>query len=258
MTSSVTDASGTGAPRAPAGCFLTTHWSVVLTAGRSDTSRSQVALEKLCRAYWYPLYAYVRRRGYSVEDAQDLTQEFFSRVLEHQWLARADQAKGRFRTFLLTAMERFLANEWDKVRALKRGGGQPNIPIQFETAETRYGVDPADTRTPEQAFEYRWAVALLAEVVSQLEEEFRARKQIETFTALKPCLLGDRCSQPYADLAAKLGMDEGTVKVAVHRFRQRYRELLRAEIANTVSLPDEVDAEMHHLFNVLVRRNSPG
>jgi RNA polymerase sigma factor (sigma-70 family) len=258
MSSSVTDPSGTGAPRGPAGCFLTTHWSVVLTAGRSDTPRSQAALEKLCRAYWFPLCAYVRRRGHSVEDAQDLTQEFFARVLEHQWLARADQAKGRFRTFLLTAMERFLANEWDKVRALKRGGGQPHIPIQFETAETRYGIEPGDTRTPEQAFEYRWALTLLEEVVTQLEEEFRARKQLETFTALKPCLLGDRRLQPYAELATKLRMDEGAVKVAVHRLRQRYRELLRAEIANTVSLPEEVDAEMHHLFNVLVRRNSPG
>ena len=128
--------SGTETPRVPAGCFLTTHWSVVLTAGSKDTTRAQAALEKLCRAYWYPLYAYVRRRGHSVEDAQDLTQEFFARVLERHWLARADQAKGRFRTFLLTAMERFLANEWDKVRALKRGGGQQQHP-----ASTRYGGD---------------------------------------------------------------------------------------------------------------------
>jgi RNA polymerase sigma factor (sigma-70 family) len=240
-------------PRAPAGCFVTTHWSVVLTAGRSETTRAHAALEKLCGAYWFPLYAYVRRRGYSVEDAQDLTQEFFARVLEHQWLARADQAKGRFRTFLLTAMERFLANEWDKVRALKRGGGQRNIPIQLDTAETRYGVDPADTGTPEQAFEYRWALTLLDEVIGQLEAEYRVRDQAELFTALKPCLVGDRASQPYAELAAALEMEEGTVKVTVHRLRQRYRELLRAEIANTVAAPGEVDAEMRHLFNVLTR-----
>jgi RNA polymerase sigma-70 factor (ECF subfamily) len=240
-------------PPAPAGCFVTTHWSVVVTAGHSDTQRAQAAIEKLCRAYWFPLYAYVRRRGHSVEDAQDLTQEFFARVLEHNWLARADQAKGRFRTFLLTAMERFLANEWDKMRALKRGGGQRNIPIQLDTAETRYGVDPADTRTPEQAFEYRWALTLLDEVVSQLEAEFRAEGRADLFASLKPCLVGDRASQPYAELAAKLGMEEGAVKVAVHRLRQRYRELLRAEIANTVASPGEVDAEMHHLFNVLTR-----
>ena len=170
--------------RVPAGCFLTTHWSVVLTAGRNDTPRAEAALEKLCRAYSYPLYAYVRRRGHSVEDAQDLTQEFFARVLERHWLARADQAKGRFRTFLLTAMQRFLANEWDKVRALKRGGGQSHIPLQLDTAETRYGVEPVDTQTPEQVFEYRWALALLDEVVGQLEAEFRVRDQADLFAAV--------------------------------------------------------------------------
>jgi len=253
MTSTDPETAGTERPRAPAGCFPPTHWSVVVAAGRSDTTRAHAALEKLCRAYWFPLYAYARRRGYSVEDAQDLTQEFFARVLEHQWLARADQAKGRFRTFLLTAMERFLANEWDKVRAQKRGGGQRNIPIQLDTAETRYGVELADTRTPEQAFEYRWALALLDEVVGELEAEFRARDQADVFAALKPCLVGDRAAQPYVELAARLGMEEGAVKVAVHRMRQRYRELLRAEIANTVDSPGEVDAEMRHLFNVLAR-----
>jgi RNA polymerase sigma-70 factor (ECF subfamily) len=245
--------SDTETPRAPAGCFLTTHWSVVLTAGSSDTTRAQTALERLCRAYWFPLYAYVRRRGHSVEDAQDLTQAFFARVLEQHWLARADQAKGRFRTFLLTAMERFLANEWDKVRALKRGGGHRNIPIQLDTAETRYGVEPVDTRTPEQAFEYRWALTLLDEVVNQLEAEMRARDQADLFAILKSCLVGDGASQPYAELAVKLGVEEGAIKVVVHRLRQRYRELLRAEIANTVASPGEVDAEMHHLFNVLSR-----
>jgi RNA polymerase sigma-70 factor (ECF subfamily) len=207
----------------------------------------------LCQNYWPPLYAYIRHCGFDPHHAKDLTQEFFARVLEHHWLARADQAKGRFRTFLLTAMERFLANEWDKVRALKRGGGQRNIPIQVDSAETRYGVEPADTRTPEQAFEYRWALALLDEVVSQLEAEFRARDQAELFAALKPCLVGDRASQPYVELARKLDMEAGAVKVAVHRLRQRYRELLRAEIANTVASPGEVDAEMRHLFNVLTR-----
>jgi RNA polymerase sigma-70 factor (ECF subfamily) len=238
-------------PAGRAAAFVTTRWSVVLAAGRSDTTRAQAALEKLCRAYWYPLYAYARRRGYTVEDAQDLTQEFFARVLEHHWLARADQAKGRFRTFLLTAMERFLANEWAKVRALKRGGGRRNIPIQLDTAETRYGVEPADTRTPEQSFEQQWALSLLEEVVNQLEAEFRARNQADLFAVLKPCLVGQRESQPYAELAANLGMEEGAVKVAVHRLRQRYRELLRAEISNTVASPGEVDAEMRHLFNVL-------
>jgi RNA polymerase sigma factor (sigma-70 family) len=253
MTSNESHSSSAATPQAPVGCFVTTHWSVVLTAGRRDSTQAKGALEKLCRAYWYPLYAYVRRRGYSVEDAQDLTQAFFARVLERNWLARADQTKGRFRTFLLTAMERFLANEWDKVRAQKRGGGVRNIPIQLDTAETRYGVEPVDLSTPEQAFEYRWALTLLDEVVSQLEAEFGARDQAALFATLKPCLVGERASQPYAELAAKLGMEEGAVKVAVHRLRQRYRELLRAEIANTVASAAEVDEEMRHLFNVLAR-----
>ena len=233
--------------------FLATRWSVVLAARDKASPGCAQALETLCRTYWYPLYAYVRRRGHTVENAQDLTQEFFARVLEHHWLARADQAKGRFRTFLLTAMDRFLANEWAKIRTLKRGGGRKDIPIQLDTAETRYGVEPADTRTPEQTFEYRWALTLLNEVVSQLESEYRARDQAALFAQLKPCLVGDRAAQPYADLAAGLGMEEGAVRVAVHRLRQRYRELLRTEIASTVASPGEVDAEMHHLFKVLAR-----
>jgi RNA polymerase sigma-70 factor (ECF subfamily) len=234
--------------------FPVTQWTVVLAAGGTPSPESAAALERLCSAYWYPLYAFVRRSGHSPPDAEDLTQEFFARVLERHWVARADQSKGRFRTFLLTAMKRFLANEWDKARALKRGGGQRNVPIQVDTAETRYGVEPADTRTPEQAFEYRWAVALLDEVVKQLEAEFQEQGQAASFAALKPCLVGDGASQPYAELAAMLGLGEGAVKVAVHRLRQRYRELLRAEIANTVASTEEVDAEMRHLFNVLSGR----
>ena len=233
--------------------FVTTRWSVVLAASHHDNEMTEAALARLCETYWYPLYAYARRRGYSAEDAQDLTQDFFARLLRRNWLADADQSKGRFRTFLLTAMERFLANEWDKARALKRGGGRPSIPLQLDTAETRYGIEPADMHTPEQAFEYRWALALLDEVVRQLETEFQRRGQAELFKALKPCLLGDGSTQPYAQLGSALGMEEGAVKVAVHRLRQRYRELLRAEIANTVAAPGEVDAEMRHLFQVLAR-----
>jgi RNA polymerase sigma-70 factor (ECF subfamily) len=225
---------------------------VVLAASHNDDRMTEAALARLCKTYWYPLYAYVRRRGYSVEDAQDLTQEFFARILGRHWLADADQSKGRFRTFLLTAMERFLANEWDKARALKRGGGQPSIPLQLDTAETRYGIEPADQHTPEQAFEYRWALTLLDEVVRQLGTEFQRRGQAELFNVLKPCLVGDGSEQPYAQLASTLGMEEGAIKVAVHRLRKRYRELLRAEIANTVA-PGEVEAEMRHLFQVLAR-----
>lgn len=248
------ESSSGNAPSSGRGVFATTRWTVVLTAGRSDTVRAQEALARLCESYWYPLYVYVRRRGHSPHDAQDLTQEFFARLLEHDWLSRADQAKGRFRTFLLTMMERFLANEWDKVRALKRGGGQRFVPVQFSEAETRYGAEPADCRTPEQDFERRWAVTLLDSVLQRLEEEFRTQGKGEMFAALQPCLVGDREMLPYQDLGRQLGLSEGAVKVAVHRLRHRYRELLREEIANTVASAEEVDAEMHHLFSVLAGR----
>ena len=231
--------------------FVTTHWSVVLTARRSDTTRAQAALCRLCQAYWYPLYAYVRRRGYQAHDAQDLTQEFFARLLAQNWLAQADRDRGRFRTFLLAALSHFLANEWDKARAQKRGGGVQIVPLQLDTAETRYGHEPADPLTPEQSFERRWALALLDEVLKRLGQEHAAAGTEKLFDLLKPCLVGDRQAQPYAALAAELGMTEGAVKMAVHRLRQRYRQLLREEIANTVADPVEVTEEMHHLFAVL-------
>jgi RNA polymerase sigma-70 factor (ECF subfamily) len=247
-----TTSTGIEPPLRPA--FVTTHWSVVVSAVRSDTTQSRNALEQLCRVYWYPLYAYVRRRGHSPEDAQDLTQEFFARLLERNWLARADQARGRFRTFLLVAMERFLANEWDKARALKRGGGMPTLPLQLDTAETRYGAEPADPRTPEQSFERRWAIALLDEVLHRLDTEHQAEGKAAQFAALKPCLVGSRDSLPYEQIAQATGLSESAVKVAVHRLRQRYRELLRTEIANTVTSAGDVDIEMRHLFNVLAGR----
>jgi RNA polymerase sigma factor (sigma-70 family) len=231
--------------------FVTTHWSVVLTAARSDTTRACAALEKLCQTYWYPLYAYVRRRGHSPEDAQDLTQEFFTRLLERNWVGRADQQKGRFRSFLLSAMNHFLADEWDKARAQKRGGGVMPVPLQFDTAETRYGHEPSDSVTPEQNYERRWVLTLLDKVLCRLRSEYEQEGRAELFTALHPCLVGDRTDQPYAGLAAKLGVSEGTVKSAVHRLRQRYRQLLRDEIAQTVAEPGEVDEELRHLFAVL-------
>ncbi|MBE0541233.1 MAG: RNA polymerase sigma factor [Verrucomicrobia bacterium] len=231
--------------------FVTTHWSVVLTAGRNDTTRAHAALAKLCQTYWYPLYAYVRRRGQSPEDAQDLTQEFFARLLEKNWVGNADQTKGRFRSFLLSAMNHFLADEWDKARAQKRGGGVPLVPLQFETAETRYGVEPTDSATPERTFERRWALTLLEEVLNHLRAEYEQEGKADLFTTLHPCLVGERTAQPYAELATKMGVNEGTVKSAVHRLRQRYRQLLRDEIANTVAGADEVDEELRHLFAVL-------
>ena len=203
--------------------FLTTHWSVVLSAGDKDSPRSAEALEKLCQAYWYPLYAYVRRRGYSPEDAQDLTQEFFARLLDRNAVATVSPDKGRFRSFLLASMNHFLADEWDKARAQKRGGGQAPLPLQFDTAETRYGHEPADQVTPEQSFERRWALTLLDTVLNRLRATYEQEGRAELFAALNPCLVGDRTAQPYAELAVKLGVSEGTVKSAVHRLRQRYR-----------------------------------
>lgn len=253
-TSSQADETGTtstGIEPPQQSAFVTTHWSVVVTAGRSDTTRAQDALAKLCQTYWFPLYIYVRRRGHSPEDAQDLTQEFFARLLEHNWVKAADQAKGRFRSFLLSAMNCFLADEWDKARAQKRGGGVPLVPLQFDTAETRYGVEPADNVTPERSFERRWALTLLEEVLKRLQAKYEAEGKADLFAALNPCLVGERTSQPYVELAAKLGMNEGAVKSAVHRLRQRYRQLLRDQIAQTVADPAEVDEELRHLFAVL-------
>ena len=223
----------------------------MLTAGRSDTTRAHAALANLCQTYWYPLYAYVRRRGHSPEDAQDLTQAFFARLLERNWVGQADQQKGRFRSFLLSTMNHFLADEWDKARAQKRGGGILPVPLQFDTAETRYGHEPADNVTPEQNYERRWALTLLDKVLQRLRSEYEQEGKAELFAALHPCLVGDRTAQPYAELAVTLGVSEGAVKSAVHRLRQRYRQLLHDEIAQTVANPDEVNEELRHLFAVL-------
>ncbi len=248
-TPSETASPENNAPRRPA--FVTTHWSVVLTAGASDTTCARAALENLCQTYWYPLYAYVRRRGHSPEDAQDLTQAFFARLLERNWVGQADRQKGRFRSFLLSALNHFLADEWDKARAQKRGGGVAPLPLEFDAAETRYSHEPADNVTPEHNYERRWALTLLDEVLRRLRSDYEQEGKTELFAALHPCLVGDRSAQPYAELAAKLGVAEGTVKAAVHRLRRRYRQLLRDEIGQTVAEPGEVDEELRHLFAVL-------
>ncbi len=234
--------------------FLTTHWSVVLSAQEKGSPQSSAALEKLCRTCWYPLYAFVRRYGHSPEDAQDLTQEFFARLLQQNWLARADREKGRFRSFLLMAMKRFLAKAWDKAHTLKRGGHVQLIPFPFDTAESRYSQEPAATSTPEQVFEKQWALALLESVLKRLREDYTQDGKGGLFATLEPCLIGSREAQPYAALAAKLGMTEGAVKVAVCRLRERYRECLKDEIAQTVASPAEVEEELRHLFRVLARR----
>ncbi len=235
----------------PVPVFVTTHWSVVMSAATGESTDAGSALEHLCQTYWYPLYADARRRGHSVEDAQDLTQAFFARLLERHWVADADRQRGRFRTFLLPAMSRFMADEWDKARAQKRGGGITHVPLQLDEAETRYGCEPPDERTPEQYFERRWALTLLDAVLRRLQAEYAREGKAQVFEALNSALAGGRESQPYAQLASRAGMSEGAVKVAVHRLRKRYRHMLREEIARTMAVGADVDEELRQLFAVL-------
>jgi RNA polymerase sigma factor (sigma-70 family) len=245
------DSSNAERPRAQA--FATTQWSQVLAAGGGDEPLSREALAELCRTYWYPLYAFVRRKGHAPQDAEDLTQEFFLRLMEQDWVARADQSKGRFRTFLLTVLTRFMANEWDKASRQKRGGHLRKLPLTIEDAEKRFSREPTDPRTPEQEFERQWALVVLDRVLDRLGEDYARRDQAALFETLKPSLIGDREAQPYQQLAADLDMTEGSVKVAVHRLRQRYRERLLEEIAQTVASPEEAESELRHLFRVLAR-----
>jgi RNA polymerase sigma factor (sigma-70 family) len=231
--------------------FVTTHWSVVLTAGRNDTTRARQALGKLCQTYWFPLYTYARRRGYSAHDAQDLTQEFFAQLLDRESLAGANPQRGRFRSFILTAMNHFLISEWTKAKAKKRGGHFDVISLDLAAAEERYDLEPADNSTPDKIFEKQWALTLLHEVMNQLESEYQREGKMELFTTLKQTLMGARESQPYAELAARLKMNEGAIKAAVHRMRKRYRELIRAEIAHTIAPSQDIEDEMRHLFSAL-------
>ena len=247
-----TDADGSDPPPPPPkACFAPTRWTVVLTAAHSDTTHARAALAQLCEAYWYPLYAYVRRKGYSPPDAEDLTQAFFVQVLEEQFIAAADQEKGRFRSFLLTRLNHFLADEWDRLKAQKRGGGQHLIPLAGGTAETRYQIEPVDARSPDKLFEHRWAVTLLERVFENLRQEYEAEGKAAQFGELQGCLTQARAAVPYAEVGARLGLSEGALRVTVHRLRQRYRDLLRAEIADTVSGPGEVEEELRDLFRVL-------
>src|SRR5213594_669653 len=239
-------------PTRPAdGYFATTHWSVIVNARAADSSVARQALEKLCQTYWYPLYAFVRRQGHGPHDAQDLTQEFFARLLEKNYLDDVRRERGKFRSFLLASMKHFLANEWDRARAQKRGGTPAHIPIDTQSAETRYGLEPGHDQTPEKLFERRWALTLLDNVLSRLREEFVTAGKAEQFDQLKVALTADKRAVPYTELGTRLGMREGAVKVAVHRLRARYREVLRAEIAHTVSSAADVEEEIRHLFAAL-------
>ncbi|MBI5387743.1 MAG: sigma-70 family RNA polymerase sigma factor [Verrucomicrobia bacterium] len=223
----------------------------MLAAGHSSAPGAQAALESLCRSYWYPLYAYVRRRGHSPEEAQDLTQDFFARFLEKKYFALADPVRGRFRTFLLTALKHFLANEWKKAHREKRGSGQVALSLDAEVAEQRYAVEPVEETNPEIIYERRWAAALLEDVLESLQQECTAGDKGWQFEELKAGLWGGSQASSYADIATRRGTTETTIKIAAHRLRQRYRELLRAEIARTVASPAEVDEELRHLIAVI-------
>ena len=230
--------------------FATTHWSVVLAAGDGASPESSAALERLCRTYWYPLYAFVRRKGYSVEDAEDLVQDFFSSFLQKGYVGRVDPARGRFRTFLLTSMQNFLHNAQDRLAARKRGGGQRFFSWDITAVEDRYQAQLGEGLTPEKAFEKRWAATLLQSVLDRLREDFKATGRAELFEQLKGHLWGEDDAVPYAQLGAKLGMTPLALKVTVHRLRQRFGERLREEIAHTVSDAAEVEAEIQYLIGL--------
>jgi RNA polymerase sigma factor (sigma-70 family) len=228
--------------------FATTHWTVVLAAGRRHTPQSNHALEELCRSYWFPLYAYVRRRGYAKEDAEDLTQEFFARFLAKNYLAGLDAERGRFRAFLLASLKHFLANEWDKSQRQKRGGGVTLLSLDWQTADTHFQIAATNELSPDKAFDREWAVALLAQVIERLNAECEADGRLKQFAELKTFLTVDKGALSYADAAKALDMEETAVRVAVHRLRRRYRQLLRDEIAQTLSDSAQVDGEMRALF----------
>jgi RNA polymerase sigma-70 factor (ECF subfamily) len=236
---------------AAAGRFATTHWSLVAAARDPDAPAARDALAALCNAYWYPLYAFIRRRGYHGDEAQDLTQEFFARLLEQDFLRTVDRGKGKFRSFLLAACQHFLANERDRARAAKRGGGRPCLSLDFAAAESRYHHDPVAGDTPEKLFERRWALTVLDQVLGRLRDEFHQAGKGPLFEAVKGSLTGEKNAAPLARLGEELGMSGGAVKVAVHRLRKRYRELLREEIARTLDGEGQIDEEIRDLFAAL-------
>jgi RNA polymerase sigma-70 factor (ECF subfamily) len=233
--------------------FTATHWSVVLLAGSNSSPEATEALEKLCRTYWYPLYAYVRRQGHPPHDAQDLTQEFFARLLAKNYLGTVGCEKGKFRSFLLAALNHFMADERDRARATKRGGGKLLISLDEEGAETRYQADMASPLSPDKIFDKRWATTLLEQAFAKLRQEFVAAEKGEKFDRLKIFLEDGTEPGDYAAVGVELEMAANTLAAAVHRLRQRYRELVRAEISNTVASPDDIKEEMRHLFTALAQ-----
>ena len=236
---------------ARAAAFTTTHWSVVVAAGHEDSSQARAALETLCRTYWYPLYAYVRRRGQSEHDAQDLIQGFFALLLQRQALQKVEPGRGKFRSYLLTALNHFLIDEHDRQQAQKRGGGQAVISLDAHEAEQRYRLEPSDTETPEKLFDRRWALALIDGAMERLQQEFVADNNTLLFQQLRGFIVDGADNRPYAEVAQQVGMSEEAVKKAVQRLRRRYREAIREEIAQTVATRSEIEEELRHLVSVL-------
>jgi RNA polymerase sigma factor (sigma-70 family) len=237
------------------GWFQTTHWTLVRAAGSADTQVARDALESLCQTYWYPLYAYVRSRGNSPHDAQDLTQGFFCKLLEKDYLSDANPARGHLRSFLLSSLKHYMANEWDKAQAQKRGGDQVFVSVDQEFGETRFREEPVERVTPEHLYERRWALTVLDGALEQLRANYAAMGRTALFESLKFMLTLGKGSVPYAEIATQLEMTESAVKVAAHRLRQRYRDSIRQVIAHTVSSPDEIDAELRQLMTAFSRRD---
>lgn len=231
--------------------FPTTHWSVVISAGDSDSQAASAALESLCQTYWYPLYAYIRRRGHDSHQAEDLTQGFFAQFLSGNHFARAEREKGKLRSYLLGALKHYLADAADHGKRLKRGGGQAPISLDVLTGEERYLAEPADERSPDRLFERRWALTVLDRVLARLKEDYDRGGNILLFARIKPFLISKAGLGSYSEIASDLGMTEGAVGVAVHRLRKRYGQLFREEIANTVANPLEIETEIRHLAAVL-------
>lgn len=236
--------------------FPTTRWTLVAAIGGRDGLDSRRALATLCENYWYPLYAYARRRGNSPEQAQDHTQEFFARFLEHDYFERADPERGRFRAFLLSAFKFYLCDDADRARAVKRGGGLVPLPFEVARGEELYLREPFHNETPERIYERRWARTLLDRVIAQLQSEFSSHGRLEHFNKLKPCLQGDS-DVAYAELALQLDMTDSALKVAVHRLRKRYRYLIRSAISDIVADPADIDSELRHLIMALAGESTP-
>jgi len=249
----MSDSSHHNSARSGGGRFATTHWSVVRAAGKSSSAQQRKALEELCESYWFPLYAFLRRRGCDTHQAEDLTQAFFRHVLEKKDLGTADPQYGRFRSFLLVRLKGFLSDQRDRANAQKRGGGKKIISLSVQTAEGQYSLEPADRLSPEMLFEKSWALTVLERTVDRLEVEMAGANKQQLFEHLKVYLTTDKDAAPYEDMAKELDMTAAAVRVAVHRLRRRYRRLLRDEISQTVGDEDQIDEEMACLFAALAR-----